>query len=90
MAAERVIDYALISIQLKLKTPCLNIVTGILKGYDQLLNLVMDDIEEHLRGEPFVAPLLIECTALIYSTGDGNDRQIPVQMKCWSQSKHDR
>lgn len=25
-------------------------VTGILKGYDQLLNLVMDDIEELLRG----------------------------------------
>ena len=25
-------------------------VTGTLKGYDQLLNLVMDDIEESLRG----------------------------------------
>jgi small nuclear ribonucleoprotein (snRNP)-like protein len=25
-------------------------VTGILKGYDQLLNLVMDEVEEILRG----------------------------------------
>ncbi|KAK9322184.1 hypothetical protein V1517DRAFT_324282 [Lipomyces orientalis] len=26
-------------------------VTGILKGYDQLMNLVLDDVVEHLRGE---------------------------------------
>lgn len=25
-------------------------VTGVLKGYDQLLNLVMDDVEENLKG----------------------------------------
>jgi U6 snRNA-associated Sm-like protein LSm7 len=25
-------------------------VTGILKGYDQLLNLVLDEVEEHLQG----------------------------------------
>lgn len=35
-------------------------VTGTLKGYDQLLNLVMDDIEEFLRdpttGEPLSPP----------------------------------
>ena len=29
---------------------CASPVTGTLKGYDQLLNLVMDDIEEFLRG----------------------------------------
>jgi hypothetical protein len=27
-------------------------VTGILKGYDQLLNLVLDEVEEHLQGKP--------------------------------------
>ncbi|KAK9470025.1 uncharacterized protein V1510DRAFT_424206 [Dipodascopsis tothii] len=27
-------------------------VTGVLKGYDQLMNLVLDDAVEHLRGEP--------------------------------------
>ncbi|KAK9379965.1 uncharacterized protein V2V93DRAFT_372804 [Kockiozyma suomiensis] len=26
-------------------------VTGILKGYDQLMNLVLDDVVEHLRGD---------------------------------------
>lgn len=26
------------------------IVTGILKGYDQLLNLVLDEVEEDLQG----------------------------------------
>ncbi|KAK9464376.1 hypothetical protein V1512DRAFT_268489 [Lipomyces arxii] len=26
-------------------------VTGILKGYDQLMNLVLDEVVEHLRGE---------------------------------------
>jgi small nuclear ribonucleoprotein (snRNP)-like protein len=25
-------------------------VTGVLKGYDALLNIVLDDTEEHLRG----------------------------------------
>jgi U6 snRNA-associated Sm-like protein LSm7 len=25
-------------------------VTGVLKGYDQLLNLVLDEVEEHLQG----------------------------------------
>ena len=27
-------------------------VTGVLKGYDQLLNLVLDETVEYLRGEP--------------------------------------
>lgn len=27
------------------------IVVGVLKGYDQLMNLVLDDVEETLRGE---------------------------------------
>lgn len=26
-------------------------VTGLLKGYDQLLNLVMDEVEEIMRGQ---------------------------------------
>ncbi|KAK9453858.1 hypothetical protein V1511DRAFT_503425 [Dipodascopsis uninucleata] len=26
-------------------------VTGVLKGYDQLMNLVLDDVVEHIRGE---------------------------------------
>jgi len=30
---------------------CSRTVVGTLKGYDQLLNLVMDDLEETLRGE---------------------------------------
>jgi U6 snRNA-associated Sm-like protein LSm7 len=29
-------------------------VTGILKGYDQLLNLVLDEVEEELQGICFV------------------------------------
>jgi U6 snRNA-associated Sm-like protein LSm7 len=38
-------------------------VIGLLKGYDQLMNLVMDEVEEYLRGkcahpEPCNAPLL--------------------------------
>lgn len=33
------------------------LVTGTLKGYDQLLNLVMDDIEELLRGARLCSPL---------------------------------
>ena len=27
---------------------------GILKGYDQLMNLVLDNVEEHLRGILFI------------------------------------
>jgi small nuclear ribonucleoprotein (snRNP)-like protein len=30
---------------------CLYSVTGILKGYDQLLNLVLDEVEEDILGE---------------------------------------
>ena len=33
---------------LHILTPLL--VTGILKGYDQLLNLVLDEVEEELQG----------------------------------------
>ena len=28
-----------------------NTVTGVLKGYDQLLNLVLDEVEEAVQGE---------------------------------------
>lgn len=31
-------------------TPCAT-VEGVLKGYDQMLNLVIDDAREYLRGE---------------------------------------
>lgn len=27
-------------------------VTGVLKGFDQLMNLVLDNTKENLRGEP--------------------------------------
>jgi U6 snRNA-associated Sm-like protein LSm7 len=36
-----------------------NLVTGVLKGFDQLLNLVLDDVEELLQGNltiPLNAP----------------------------------
>lgn len=28
--------------------------TGILKGYDQLMNLVLDDVKEAMRGRPSI------------------------------------
>jgi hypothetical protein len=36
----------------KVSTPCYILMTavGILKGYDQLMNLVLDNVEENLRG----------------------------------------
>lgn len=34
------------------KTTLNNTVAGVLKGYDQLLNLVLDEAREYLRGEP--------------------------------------
>ena len=37
-------------------TPTLRVVIGVLKGYDQLMNLVLDSVEEYLRG-PFVLEL---------------------------------
>jgi small nuclear ribonucleoprotein (snRNP)-like protein len=33
-------------------------VTGTLKGYDQLLNLVLDDVEEEVTGTLLVSPSL--------------------------------
>jgi small nuclear ribonucleoprotein (snRNP)-like protein len=33
-------------------------VTGILKGYDQLLNLVLDGVEEQINGAAIRTPLL--------------------------------
>lgn len=38
---------------------CVNdrIVSGILKGYDQLMNLVLDDVKEKMRGM-FYSPIL--------------------------------
>ena len=29
----------------------LHIAVGVLKGYDQLMNLVLDNVEEHLRSD---------------------------------------
>jgi small nuclear ribonucleoprotein (snRNP)-like protein len=29
------------------------VAVGVLKGYDQLMNLVLDNVEEHLRGTIF-------------------------------------
>lgn len=31
----------------------MNLVTGTLKGYDQLMNLVLDDVKESMRGRSF-------------------------------------
>jgi hypothetical protein len=40
-------------------------VTGLLKGYDQLLNLVLDEVEEELQGElpltPYPLQDIISC-----------------------------
>lgn len=33
------------------------IVTGILKGYDQLLNLVLDEVQEELQGTWISTPI---------------------------------
>ena len=35
----------------RLRTPFTAVVQGVLKGYDQLLNLVMDESIEYLRGK---------------------------------------
>ena len=35
------------------------VATGILKGYDQLLNLVLDGTVEHIQGEP---SLCVQCS----------------------------
>lgn len=32
------------------------IVVGMLKGFDQLMNLVLDDVQEVMRGEWFLSP----------------------------------
>lgn len=39
--------------------------TGTLKGYDQLLNLVLDEATENLRGEVFLYPLLTQFSCCI-------------------------
>ena len=44
----------------------MEIVLGTLKGYDQLMNLVLDDVQETLRGLPYffwstVDSLMAEC-----------------------------
>jgi len=40
------------------KVYCFPTATGILKGYDQLLNLVLDNTVEHLRGEGIVVVMV--------------------------------
>jgi small nuclear ribonucleoprotein (snRNP)-like protein len=32
-------------------------VTGVLKGYDQLLNLVLDEVEEQVQGNDIQSPM---------------------------------
>lgn len=47
--------------------PANSTVLGILKGYDQLMNLVMDEVEEIIRGEsPFflLSALQVFCTLM--------------------------
>lgn len=36
-------------------------VVGTLKGYDQLMNLVLDDVKETMRGEHISSLLLTPC-----------------------------
>lgn len=42
-----------------LKVTNLVTVTGVLKGFDQLLNLVLDDVQEIFQTGPFPISLLI-------------------------------
>ena len=37
----------------------MRIVVGTLKGYDQLMNLVLDDVKETLRGEPQICDMRV-------------------------------
>lgn len=47
-------------------------VTGLLKGYDQLMNLVLDDVKESMRGMS-CPPCPVSSLGLIYPDDEGND-----------------
>lgn len=36
----------------------MNLVTGTLKGYDQLMNLVLDDVKESMRGKTITSAII--------------------------------
>ncbi|KAF9074646.1 hypothetical protein BDP27DRAFT_1381142 [Rhodocollybia butyracea] len=48
-------------------------VTGILKGYDQLLNLVLDDVEEEPRKRSLGLAVLRGPTIILLSPVDGSE-----------------
>ena len=48
------------------------LVTGTLKGYDQLLNLVLDEAVEFLRGVSLLSPLLSLLCLCTYTTHTHN------------------
>lgn len=51
MAGERVCCLSSLSIFIPSTIVLTNLVVGLLKGYDQLMNLVLDDVKESMRGE---------------------------------------
>ena len=49
-------------------------VTGLLKGYDQLMNLVLDDVKESMRGMSLPRPPCpVSSLGLMYPDDEGND-----------------
>lgn len=44
----------------------LSTVVGTLKGYDQLMNLVLDDVKENLRGIFFYLPRYVFVIILVF------------------------
>ena len=42
--------------------------TGVLKGYDQLLNLVLDDVEEQVQGRYIISIALLSCSSRYLQT----------------------
>lgn len=54
---------ALSTSALSISLNCTITATGVLKGFDQLLNLVLDDVEENLQtGTPPPASLVLTCS----------------------------
>jgi U6 snRNA-associated Sm-like protein LSm7 len=53
-------------------------VTGVLKGYDQLLNLVLDEVEEQLEGKRYhvVFPPLTDPNALLIAEPEPHTRKL--------------
>ena len=48
-------------------------VTGTLKGYDQLMNLVLDDVKEVMRGGPFGTTASVDILLMRLTDDEGNE-----------------